>query len=231
MRLPDSTFIAENLRGVSHAALGLSLVAFIDLNGNPKYAALYDRKTAQLVNISPSFLHDWREHGVISQGRRTREGVAGIYVPDGVRPMLLAALPILRNDDSGPTRGTLIMGQWLDSTKAEELSGSVDVSLDFRPVDAAGAETRINRNLSPDTPMHVRVEGTDLVRGFLFREGLAPGTGIVGEMRMTRDIYAEGGAGCGHATVGCDIRYRLHSCWCGSVFIGSVRIKAYRTLR
>lgn len=51
-------------------------------------------------------------------------------LPNG-RAMLVAARPILMSDGTGPSRGTMIMGRWLDAAFAEALGESLATPLRF----------------------------------------------------------------------------------------------------
>ncbi len=69
-----------------------------------------------------------------------RDGPTAGIVPTDGGALLLVARPILRNDDSGPTRGTMIMGRWLDASFAERLAADLTTPLEvMSPAEIAPA--------------------------------------------------------------------------------------------
>src|SRR5206468_5054238 len=62
-----------------------------------------------------------------------------ILLPEG--PLLVAARPILTSDGNGPSRGTLIMGRYLNSALIAQLGERTHVDLSVQRFDAAQLPT------------------------------------------------------------------------------------------
>jgi methyl-accepting chemotaxis protein len=105
-------------------------------------------------------------------------------VGEGHAPLLFCARPIVTSDGTGPARGTLVMGAWLDDARQEGLRKLTRLSLDFatRP----GAPP-------PGSPARLVPVSDDLLEGFT--SVADPGGRGALEIRaaLPREIHREAG--------------------------------------
>ena len=73
----------------------------------------------------------------LTSPENSTKGTAGL-VATTFGPMLISSRPVLRSDETGPVAGTLIMGQFLDSTRLERLRERTEVPMHWHSVEEFG---------------------------------------------------------------------------------------------
>ncbi|MFZ5924928.1 MAG: sensor domain-containing diguanylate cyclase, partial [Bacillota bacterium] len=133
-------------------------------------------------------------NGRIRSRSTTISTATGIAVlPEG--PMLLAARPILTSEWKGPSRGTLIMGRYLDSTAVQRLAETTHLSITVQrlsgpeiPPDFQAALA----SLSEQEPICVRPLGTEFIAGHAPLKDISGEPGLVLKVQVPRSIYKQG---------------------------------------
>ncbi len=121
---PDGANLSKNS--------GIDLLAFFDLKGDRLLQGIFDPESGQELQLqclagevpplraalAPVFDHATPMEGLLE----TESGL-----------LLLVARPILASDDSGPTRGVLLMGRFLKTTRIKQLAQQVKVAVLLSP--------------------------------------------------------------------------------------------------
>lgn len=116
----------------------LSLVYYVDRKGGVVWGKIYDLSTGKEIRLTP-FPEDALppDHPMLAletEGRPLSEIARhGLLMTDR-GPMLLAARPIIKSDNTGPARGTIIMGRFLDEELVATLSAQTRVAFNVRGV-------------------------------------------------------------------------------------------------
>ncbi|GMU40789.1 MAG: hypothetical protein AMXMBFR23_16550 [Chloroflexota bacterium] len=123
----NPAFEERSLPDELDVALQVSTFIIVDLEGRDlaRYSRTLDGEPGPITALTPG---DPQRERLLRMA--ARDGAAtGILSTDG-GALLLVARPILRNDDSGPSRGTTIMGRWLDESFAERLASDLTTPLE-----------------------------------------------------------------------------------------------------
>ncbi|HNW34290.1 MAG TPA: response regulator, partial [Candidatus Ozemobacteraceae bacterium] len=172
----SETFIKANLNSISLETLRLDAMIFINVRGEPVYSnckcSAPDAKAGMLL---PKGLGQYLSPGSYFLSHAdTKSSPAGIVVlPAG--PMLLASKPIIKSDGTGPIRGTILFGKFLDAAELKYLGGIVKVDLELQRIDtsslpagfsAAQAEFLKGRETFIEALDDQRIAGYSLLKEF-----------------------------------------------------------------
>lgn len=126
----NPTFQDRSLPDELDEALQVSALIIIDAAGRDLtvYSTSPDGEPTRISALTPGAPQRERLIRMAARDGAT----AGILTTDG-GALLLVARPILRNDNSGPARGTMLMARWLNDEFAERLSDDLTTPLEVRP--------------------------------------------------------------------------------------------------
>ncbi|MGQ9601423.1 MAG: CHASE4 domain-containing protein [Candidatus Bipolaricaulia bacterium] len=133
-------YIRSNLVDQTFSELDLNLMVFVHSSGRIVFAKAFDLQEKREVPVPEGLLNSLTPESPLLRLSPPREespeeeGLTGLLLlAEG--PLLLAARPILTSEKAGPSRGSLIMGRYLDAAKVAQLAELTDLSLVFRRVD------------------------------------------------------------------------------------------------
>src|SRR3990170_1386757 len=140
---PD--YIEQNLPDETYADLRLNLFAVTDRQGRLIYGGMYDPAAEEVLPL-PDSLKAHLTFDRLLRHDTTNSHIEGLLLlPEG--PLLIASRPVLRTDRTGPLRGALLMGRYLDAREVARLAAITHLTL---RVEVVGAPER------PDDPAFVR---------------------------------------------------------------------------
>ncbi len=117
----NSLYIEQNLNDFSLRPLKSNLILFINSKGELVIGRSFDLKQHQVVPIPKNVQTYLAANRYLLQDPQQQQRFTGIVLlPDG--PMAIAAGPILNSQGQGSSRGTLILGRYLDAEKIQYLS-------------------------------------------------------------------------------------------------------------
>ncbi|MCR4401126.1 MAG: hypothetical protein NUV35_09740, partial [Syntrophomonadaceae bacterium] len=155
---PSQDFLARNVTESALANLHASMMAYLPDEDPAVYGLALD-PTRQALRPMPSPLRAALldpAHGL----RLTWPGdrAQGLLVlPEG--PMLVAARPVLTGAGQGPSRGTVVVGRYLDDALQEGMAASSGLPLRFLPAQQLLQDPAFARQLLADSRHHQRVPG------------------------------------------------------------------------
>jgi diguanylate cyclase (GGDEF)-like protein len=123
-------------------------------------------------------------------GDKGERAVSGLLVIAG-RPIQVSATPILRTNHSGPSRGTLLMGRWMDERQVEKIGNMLALSMTA----VVGSASGIKRAAAgPDWGEKQWLEpaGKDTIAGFVRIKDIFGGPGMVLSTEFRRDLTHQG---------------------------------------
>ncbi|MDG6257135.1 MAG: CHASE4 domain-containing protein [Methanomicrobiaceae archaeon] len=125
----DERYIQSNLVDDTYLNAELNLICYFDTTGTLLYGRTFDHAAGRLMPLPENLDAALVRGGVIGDGTGG-ECVRGIIsAPDG--RMLISAEPIRRSDSTGPSRGTLIMGRYLENGVLEKMKKLTSLSIAF----------------------------------------------------------------------------------------------------
>ncbi len=131
----NSDFIKRNLPDKSFADLQVNLIMFVHPSGQIVYERWFNISESRPTTSVAAF----RKHLGVSS-RLLNHPIASssatgiIPIPDGL--LMVSARPIVSTERTGPVRGTLIMGRYLNEMETGRLSKAAQVSFNLAAVDA-----------------------------------------------------------------------------------------------
>ena len=159
---------SANLGDDTFRSLELSLMAFVRPSGEVVYGRVYDPQTAQSAELPAEVKRTLADEAAAMHavgGGLGRRGV--LRFADG--PRLVAIRRILRSDNSGPSRGILVMGRPFDTEILAHLGGALDLALTLRDLDGLPPASDFGRaavQLSRQDPIVILPMSSELISGF-----------------------------------------------------------------
>ncbi len=189
----DVTFIQHNLNNDIFRTLGVNAIIFLDSSGSVVYSNAFDLVRDENVVVSSSLLELIRnDNNNFFNSTVSGKHDAGIIIlPEG--PMMLGYHPILPTDGEGPSKGTLIMGQFIDAGFIQELSDSTELDIDMFLVDSPSFSQAFNANekLMGGETLALPLD-SQTIEGFRILDDIFGKPALVLKIRMARDIYQQG---------------------------------------
>jgi diguanylate cyclase (GGDEF)-like protein/PAS domain S-box-containing protein len=133
-------FVKSNLMDETFENLHINLILFLRNSGDVVEGEAYNLEENRQEQIPNAFTHLTPSDPLLllADKQDSREGL--LVLPEG--PILVATAPILTSQMQGPSRGTLVMGQYLNQSLVSQLGETVHVTLSVSGVD--------DKDLSPD---------------------------------------------------------------------------------
>lgn len=172
-RNPD--YLKINMGDDSCRALWINLVALGDTNGAVVFSKAYDLQENAPAPVPEDVLRTLLN----AAGGAAVTNVCAGFVAVRERMWLAAAAPILHNDDSGPSRGVLLLARWISEAEFKRLGNEIHPSLRLTALAAGG--------VAEDT---ARVGGDDrLLCGRIGVPGFGPAGAVALEVAVPRTAY------------------------------------------
>jgi PAS domain S-box len=189
---PD--FIKRNINPDAFANQQISFLIITNRSGECVWAGAYNATTNTIVPVSPGVLAAIRPESPLLTMGDPRADTTGILVlPEG--PALVTSHPIVRTDFSGPARGVLIMGRYLDENGIQGMAGREAATVeilhgDDTSLSALGFSGREGKTPLPSyvvTPLNGNV-----VAGYALFDDIYGRPALVLKMTESRALYEEG---------------------------------------
>ena len=132
----DSPYITSNFVDTTFEMQKLNIIAYLNSNDTLVFTRSYDFLAGKPAEMPDGFM-DTLLPGSPLLRSGTDDGMHGVVMLEG-RPMLVSACPIKNSDGNAPSRGTLIMGRFLDPAEVEDLGRIIDRPIDFQPYSGTG---------------------------------------------------------------------------------------------
>lgn len=193
----NPNFVKANLESVStFIQLKLSMMIFVHRSGRRVLTRAFDPARQHYVPPSKALLGLVTPSSVLIRHARSDSRVSGVVIlPEG--PLLVGSRPILTTEMTGPIRGTVIFGRYLDQKEIERLAAQVRLKLDIRefnasslPADFVSAREAIGR----ETKYVVRPLDRDSIAGYASVADVYGQPALIVRVVMPRVIFAQGKA-------------------------------------
>ncbi|MBM4433086.1 MAG: PAS domain S-box protein, partial [Chloroflexi bacterium] len=192
----NQEYVSTNLVDDTFTHLKLNLIMYINSAGSTVFAKAFDLQIEQEVPIPQSLQQHLAPGAVLLTQTDAESGTEGlILLSEGL--MLVAARSILTSEGEGPSRGTLIMGRYLDSGEVQLLAEKVHLPLAVyqltdsqMPLDFG--EARLS--LSAESPIFVKPIDEESVGGYTLLQDIYGEPALLLRIAQPRDIYQQGKA-------------------------------------
>jgi PAS domain S-box-containing protein len=186
-------FIEDNMSISGLSNLKINFMLFFNTDRQLSYAYAIDLADLKEIEISSDLIQTIRKHPNLLSDSLLNVGKAGIIMAGDV-PVMIACRTILHNENKGPSRGTLIIGRFIDSVEIERLRASTHLPFSLHPITGPNAEpySRIIRELcdTHEVALHPLNPETVIVYGKL--NDILDKPVMLIRVSMHRDVYREG---------------------------------------
>lgn len=189
----DPDYPASNIMNGTFRSLRVNFIIITDTDGRIISGRGYDLVSDAPVPLRPDLVAELRQ----DRARNLTTGRPGITsgfisLPEG--PVILASYPILHNDYSGPSLGSVIMGRFVDDPEIDHLTAGTNLTLTIRPSSGAMVSPTEEAVLPGTTEQSVVIRPLDenIVQGQEQIRDVYGSNTLLLTLRMHRDIYQEG---------------------------------------
>lgn len=190
---PD--YAAVNMQDNSFAELDINLMLFVDENGGLFYGKAYDLALSQERTVPIDILESiGAESPLIDYPPGDELGASGLVMTDE-GGLLFAARPILTSLQEGPSRGTLVLGRFLDGLLLNRITAETGYPLDLRAADDPDLPqgfAQAAESLSPASPVRVAPLDGDRAAAYWLITDAVGEPCLVMRMDIPRSIYHQG---------------------------------------
>jgi sensor domain CHASE-containing protein len=161
----NDAYIEENLRFDTFESLGVDLTVFVDPDGQVLWAMGHGPGSGDEIRLEELFAPSTlTEYGMLRHDAPENEVTS--IVQTALGPMLMASLPILTTDATGPVGGALVMAKFLDDTAIKQLRDQTKVSFDLTQI--AGTSLTEEQRLTLDAiteeqPVYIASAGDEML--------------------------------------------------------------------
>jgi len=194
METSDQAYVDSNLPDSFYTGFKANVAVFVKTDGTVVYGQGYDLQKGQPTSLPAGLSNYLTPDSPLVRLSSVGSKVDGILMlPEG--PMLVSSQPILAGNGTGPVRGAVLIGRWLDASRIAELSAQTLLSLHFVPVDAAGLPADVRQaTVATSPPGNAIVARPDAhtVAGYAVLNDVFGQPALVLRVDTPRDVYAEG---------------------------------------
>jgi PAS domain S-box-containing protein len=190
----NRAYIRSNLGETMLANVRLNVIVFLNREGQLVWGKGFDLRTQKATPIPDGFLALLKAKNLLMEHANAQSVHAGVVLlPEGVT--LVVSRPIVTSQRTGPIRGTLIMGRFMDAALMKQLASSTRVASMVCRVDDPNlpADFREARALVPDVDgVYVHPLAGNLVGGYTLWNDIFGKPALLLRVEMPREIFAEG---------------------------------------
>ncbi len=189
----NEEYIQSNIRLEIFTNIRINLMLFMNSSGNMVYGKAFDLRNQTEVSVPRYFKEELSSDNDLLHFETQSSKTGILVVPEG--PMLVASQPILQNDGTGPVRGTLIMGSFLNSEEIKWFSGITKLPISIYRFDDKRMPSDLQAVLpffSKDKPIYVRPVNAESIAGYALIDDIYGKPGIILKVEMPRGIYKQG---------------------------------------
>jgi signal transduction histidine kinase len=192
----DPSYIERNYYDQFFDDSRLNLLLVVDNDGKVVFGRQFDLNAQAQTPLSRRFQQLSEAEPLISTQTESG-GKAGIVLLDE-GPMLIAAHEILTSEGRGPSRGTIMMGRFLDASETQRLAQSTQLTFAFYQLDdpQIPADLRSLRTSSVDhTQTIVNALSEQEIVAYALIDDIDQSSKLVLRLTSPRSVYLQGQAG------------------------------------
>jgi signal transduction histidine kinase len=164
----------------------------IDNSGRLVHGEAFDLTVGGEVPI-PESLQEHISDEALVRHEGVDDGALGIILlPEG--PLLVSSRPILTSEGEGPIEGTIIMGQFVDSSVADTLSRSIPLTLVMMTVNDMNMPSDLElarSSLTIEAPVLIRAINSESMAGYFLLQDIYGNPAIIFRLTMPRTLYTQ----------------------------------------
>jgi PAS domain S-box-containing protein len=171
----------------------LDFIIITNTQGDIVFGEGFDREKNKQTPLRPDLISELARQGSPLRNLVTITQPSGfLSLPQGT--VLLSSYPILRSDSSGPPRGVIIIGRYMDDAEVARLSPTSQLKISIIPFEQ-GSLSPLDRILLSDTDTSqvvVRTLNENTVEAVNVIPDISENGKFLFSVQMPRDIYQQG---------------------------------------
>jgi len=189
----NQAYIDSNLQNSALSDLALNYMFFFNINDQLVTSRAIDLQTEKDISISTK-LKSYLASGSIllkhSDEDITTKGI--LELPEG--PLIIVSHPIFHSDGTGPSRGTILFAELLNSQKIKDLSDLTHLNINIYSYHASNLPKDVEKIKAQEkvSQSSVTVLGKNEVAGYKIIQDVFGQPALIIKVVMTRDIYNQG---------------------------------------
>jgi len=191
MQSRDPSFVKSNVMDSTFSTLQVNVILLLDDAGRPIVGRAYDLARQVEVPVSPALYRILTAERTLAQIKNHAQGINGLLrLPEGA--LMLAWHPIFPSEGRGDSRGSLLMGRYLDERELARLGAKVRLSLDFSRLHSGPEWAPWSENPSVAPEIRLRVVDETRMRSRILLRDIFGAPAVVLATSLPRDIYSQG---------------------------------------
>lgn len=190
----NSDYVENNIPDTTFQDLRLNMLLCVNSTGEIVFGRAFDYSNMTEITLPADFENKLAEDTMLWQHDSPDSKISGIYVFEE-NPMILASAPIVKSDQSGPVRGALIMGRFLNATEISSLSEQTRLNINLAKFDGTELAPEIKTMLESseeDNPIFVKPLNEDTICGCSLLKDIFGDPVLALSVELERAIYQQG---------------------------------------
>jgi PAS domain S-box-containing protein len=129
----DPQYIKDNFQPITFQNLDIDLLIIVNIKSNIMYGGVIDNH-GQFSNRIPLGIKDHLQPNGQLLSNPKDELVKNGLISINDQPMIIISHPILKTDATGPSRGTLLLGKYIDKEVLDDIDNLLSLSIEISPI-------------------------------------------------------------------------------------------------
>ncbi len=185
-------YIDSNLVESTFSVNDVSMMIYYDTSGRMVYGRAYDIDGETWTEVPAYFHGDLSTTGLLTDEPATY--TSGLLsLPEGV--LIFSTHPILTSSGEGPSRGTLIIGRYIDPGEIDAISTILNLNIYTQRTDAGSLPTDYEAallNFDANSLEFVNPVDENTIAGYTLIADYTGEPCLIAKIELPRDIYREG---------------------------------------
>jgi sensor domain CHASE-containing protein/HAMP domain-containing protein len=202
----NETFAKENLVDESFSNTRINLICILDTNRNIVWGETRDIETLEAIDAPDLFTAIREESSPVTTHQNIDDAKQGFLLTNK-GPILLASRPIITTKREGPSRGSFVMGRFLNQVEITNLAERTHTSLDTWTVTQKDMPVEAQLSLATcieSGEMLIEVVDAKTLHAYRVINDVYGKPAILLRVEIPRDITAQGTVSA-HVATGCGI--------------------------
>lgn len=189
----NNDYIERNLADETFVNFNLNLMLFLNSSGQVVFSKAFDLDNKKEVPAPPQLLDGTSRLQLLGSLSDAKSSISGIILLNE-GPMMIASQPILKSDYSGPVRGTLVFGRYLDLAELNRFGQLTLSNIAVSRTDSVmGSDFQTAfKSLSAQKSVFVQTMTTRTIAGYTLVKDIRGTPALILRVNTPRDAYLLG---------------------------------------
>ncbi|RLB82509.1 MAG: hypothetical protein DRH17_05700 [Deltaproteobacteria bacterium] len=191
----NKDYIESNLAVETFTGNNLNIIYVCNVKGEVVWGEIRDLETGGTMQVWEFPASSLPETHPSLQHESVDSSIAGVFMTE-CGPMLVASRPIITTENKGPSRGSLIMGRFLNDNVVKALVEQTRVDFRFWPVkkgSISADEMDVLNHITADAPFLISELDNDLLQVYTTFPDIQGFPALLMRADISREISAKGG--------------------------------------